>query len=414
VVVTERISDKFQVLSSDPKAASSSGNVVTWNLGGIECNTQAVIHVKGQMNVAGELPNCTSVDYNRVLCMSAVAIAPELKVGLDAAKEALICENIPVNIVVSNTGTGAVRNVQLNYALPEGLVTSDGKREVAYNLGTLNTGDSKSVAVNLRAQKTGTFSHVAKAVAEGGLSASSSTVSTVIKQPVLKVAMSAPREVYAGRNAEFKITVNNSGGIVAQNTVLQGQLPSGCAFVRASDNGQAAGGRVNWNLGNLNAGGSKSVSMTCQTSSTAALQASAVAQAYCADAASATTAVEAKGLAAILLEVVDVDDPIEVGGAERFVIVVTNQGTAVDGNIVVDVKMGDLFEYVSSSGPTRPAAESPTAVKFAPLPSLAPGEKASWQVIGKAKAAGQNLFGVELSSDHLKRAVNETEATTIY
>ncbi len=414
VVVTEKVSDKFKVISATPEPTSSTGNVVKWNLGGLKCGEQVVINVKGQMDAAGELPNCTSVDYKQSLCMSAVAISPALKVNLDAPKEVMLCESIPVKIVVTNTGTGTVRDVQLNYALPEGLVTSDGQKAVASSIGTLRDGESKSVTVNLKAQKAGRFSNVAKAVAADGLTASSASVATVVKQPALKVSQSGPSMIYAGRNADYKITVSNTGDTVAQNTVLQGQLPSGCSFVKASDNGSASGSGVNWNLGNLNAGDSKSVSMTCKATAKAAMQSSAVAQAYCCEAATAKASTNVQGISAILLEVIDVNDPIEVGGDEQFVITVTNQGSEPDTNIVVDVEMGEFFKYGASSGATKAASESSTAVKFAPLPSLGAGEKATWQVVGKATGEGQNLIGVELSSDQLKKAVSETEATTIY
>ena len=67
----------------------------------------------------------------------------------------------------------------------------------------------------------------------------------------------------------------------------------------------------------------------------------ATAQAKCASAVTAVAQTEFSGLSALLLECVDVTDPIEVGQQETYIITVTNQGSANDKNIkIVSIQAG--------------------------------------------------------------------------
>ncbi|MBU9889256.1 MAG: DUF11 domain-containing protein [Candidatus Omnitrophica bacterium] len=120
------------------------------------------------------------------------------------------------------------------------------------------------------------------------------------------------------------------------------------------------------------------------------------------------------GMPAILLEVVDTEDPVQVGGMEKFYVTVTNQGNAEDSNVAVSVSFEDNFDYVSAAGPTRAQSETAKAVEFAPLPVLGPGQKATWEVTAKSLSEGDHRTSVKLTSDSIQRSVDETEATRIY
>ena len=120
-----------------------------------------------------------------------------------------------------------------------------------------------------------------------------------------------------------------------------------------------------------------------------------------------------KGIPAILLEAVDVRDPVEVGANETYVITVTNQGSAMDTNIKIVCTLGAQQEYVSSTGPTTASVDGKT-VTFALLASLAPKAKTTYKVVAKGIKAGDVRFKVQLTSDQLKVPVQETESTNIY
>lgn len=85
---------------------------------------------------------CTEVtyDYDPSLCMTSAVVQPELQITKEGPSEVSICDTIPYRIVVSNTGTGAAQNVQINDPLPSGLSTMSGETSVIRDVGTLHAG----------------------------------------------------------------------------------------------------------------------------------------------------------------------------------------------------------------------------------------------------------------------------------
>ncbi len=121
-----------------------------------------------------------------------------------------------------------------------------------------------------------------------------------------------------------------------------------------------------------------------------------------------------KGVPAILLEMWDDPDPIEVGSTTTYTIVVTNQGSIEDTNILVTAIIPAEEDYASSDGATKGKVDGKT-VTFAPLPSLAPKAKATWKIVVKGNKEADVRFKVLLKSDATGTVpVEKTESTHIY
>jgi len=143
-------------------------------------------------------------------------------------------------------------------------------------------------------------------------------------------------------------------------------------------------------------------------------QSTAAAQGYCCEQASSMAKTEVQGIPALLLEAIDVEDPIAVGGMETYHITVTNQGSAPDRNVVVEVNFEEEFDIASQKGPTSAKISKPKTVQFEPLASLAPGQKATWTVTAKAVKAGDHRTAIKLTSSEFDRPIEETESTRAY
>ena len=223
-----------------------------------------------------------------------------------------------------------------------------------------------------------------------------------------------PKVRFVNKTVAYEIKVANKGDGECRNTVLVDTLPAGLEFVSASDGGRFADGKVTWTLGKLAPKATKKVSFTGRATRMGMLRNVASATALCTKA-SAHVETDIQGIPAVLLEVIDLEDPIEVGNNETYLIVVTNQGSTVDTNIQITCTVPAEQEYVSSSGPTTATAKEKT-VTFAPLASLAAKAKATYRVVVKGVKAGNVRFKVEMNTDQLKPtgAVMETESTNIY
>ena len=137
------------------------------------------------------------------------------------------------------------------------------------------------------------------------------------------------------------------------------------------------------------------------------------ARAECAEPVTDKTTTDIIGIPAILLELVDSGDPAEVGNIVTYTVTATNQGSAADTNIDVICDIPPELEYVGVTGPTAGSLSGRT-LKMAPVVSLGVGQNAKWMIQVRARKVGDIRFGVSMTSDQLKKKVQETEATTIY
>lgn len=414
VTVTERIPEQYEMSSAVPEATKVSGRVAEWALGYLAPKEQRTITINGLVNAAGATTACTKANYNPTLCLGPEAISPSLSVALEAPSQAMVCDLIPVKVTVTNTGTGYAQDVKVMQALPQGLVTQDGKTSLSMDIGDLAGGASKTYTVGLKASQPGSFSNAANAEAANGLSAASQAVTTVVSQPALKVNITGPDKVFVTKDATYQVTAQNVGNATSANTVVQATIPSGMQFVSASQGGQQEGDAVTWRIGDLEAGKEVQLSATYRSVRGGSGQSVARAVGVCCEEASAAVKSDIEGIPAILLEVIDTDDPIKVGDQEKYYVTVTNQGSASDKNVVVKVEFEENIDYLASAGPTQGTSDNVKSVTFAPLASLEAGQKATWEISGKAVKEGDHRTTVVMTSDAIGRPVQETEATRIY
>jgi uncharacterized repeat protein (TIGR01451 family) len=207
--------------------------------------------------------------------------------------------------------------------------------------------------------------------------------------------------------------VTNKGDAPARNTVVEDTIPAGVTGVRVSAGGRPSGSKVVWDIGTLAPNASKKLRVTYKTLKPGTVSDTASAKAVCAEAVSDSAQTVVSGISAVLLEVIDIEDPVEIGSNTTYAITATNQGSTPGTNIKIVCTLEDNEQYVSSSGPTEGYAVGET-VSFAPLSSLAPKAKATWRVVVRAVKPGDVRFKVSMNTDQLTRPVEETEATHLY
>ncbi|HOQ05589.1 MAG TPA: CARDB domain-containing protein [Anaerohalosphaeraceae bacterium] len=413
VVITERLPQNFKYISSSPEG-KLAGQILTWQLDSMGPNEAKTMVVKGQATSEGWLATCADATYIIPACAKTQVVQPALELVKNAPAEVSICDPMQVTFTITNKGTGEARNIQITDPLPAGLTTMDGSSQVTMKVDSLPAGRSATKTVQIKATKTGTYENRAVAVADGNLKSESNVTRTKVTQPVLTIDKTIGREwEYGGRRVEYTITVANKGDGVARNTVVTDMIPTGVEQLQVSGGGTQSGGLITWNVGDLAPGASKQFTVSYVPTALGKISNTATAKAVCAQDVSKSASVEIRGIPALLLEVVDVADPIEVGQNETYVITVTNQGTATATNLKIVCMLEDTMQFVSADGATKGSAEG-NKVTFAPLASLNAKAKASWKVTVKAAKEGDVRFGVVLNADQLDRDVQETESTHFY
>jgi uncharacterized repeat protein (TIGR01451 family) len=260
VELVEQFPLNFAPRASDPKASLTPERTARWTWPRLNAGTTETIRVRGSTTSAGELHFCATVSFATVICANTNIVEPQLALTKSLPPEALVCDPIPLRLVVSNSGTGAVQNVRITDALPDGLTTADGKSGFAIDVGELGPGQAREYSVGLRATRLGEIVNTARAQEEGGLTADASA-RVVVRQPVLAITKGGPDVRFLGRPATFEITVLNTGDAPARDAVLTDPLPAGTELV-AADGGQLVGGNVVWQLGTLEPRAARTVQLT--------------------------------------------------------------------------------------------------------------------------------------------------------
>jgi len=415
VVVSDAKPEHMTINSSDPDMRVVEGKVL-WDLGALAPNESRTISVSAVASEMGSIKTCAEVTFATPTCAQIDIVKPLLRLSKIAPEESIKCDRIPLAYILTNEGSAAACNVLIEDKLPDGMMTSTGDNIVSFNVDSIGPGESKELEAIVDASTSGLFASSATATSQSSGSVTSNITETSISQPVLAIKETCPAAKFIGKSLTYDITVSNTGNGIAKDTVIVATIPENTQFKKSSGGGMythSSPGVVTWKIGDLAPGETMDVTMKLQLDEAGTLFTMATAKAFCAETASDSCRTELEGIPAVLLEVVDTSDPIELGSMETYIITVTNQGTADDTNIVISALLEDTMEYVSSSGPTK-ASVSGNKIVFEPLPTLAKEGQASWKVNVKAIGEGDVRFRATMDTDELGRVVLETEATKFY
>lgn len=399
----------FNVTGTNPPA-TQMGNKWGFNLGGLNAGESKNISVKGTFAKSGTYSSCAEASYSVPVCMTVNVVAPSLQLTKTAPAEGTPCDTWPVKLVVTNNGTGTARGVVINDQLPAGLSVVGGQG-TQFNVGDLAGGQSKEVTFNVKADKTGSFANTATASAQGGLSATSNTTTTVIKAPVLTIDKKCPDRIRIGQNMKFDITVTNTGTAVANNTMITDAIPAGARFVSATEGGSQNGGNVTWAVGALNPGQSKTVSVTFGGGAQGTLQNTATASCTCAQSVSDSCTVTLQGVPDIGTMITDDDGVVNVGTPHTYRYEVKNQGQVDLTNVKVEMTFEPGLEYKSTTWAGGATANG--GVTTWKIGTLKAGQTLTFNFVATGTKAGQFVVQSVTTSDQTRAVRNDEQVNYV-
>ena len=416
-VITQEIPGTYTIRSSEPQVQTPAARpskdgyeLVSFFLGTINPSESKTITVNAVASQEGNLEICTTADYDLYVCWASKVVRPNVSVTKTGPEEVIICDPIPYQITVKNEGTGAARNLVVTDKLPDGL-TANGQSTVTFDVGTLNAGESKNFTVDAKATQSGSFVNVADVTGDG-IVAVSNPVTTRVTKPNLEITKTAPEADYLNARFDYTITVRNTGDAVAKDAKVVDNLPSGVEFISATDGGSASGNTVTWTLGDMAPGATKTFVTTVRGKEKGTLRNTAEASAYCTDNVTASVITEIVGIPAVLLEVIDTEDPVKVGQDTTYEIKVTNQGSEDITNLKLDAIL-EKETFISIAGPSDATVEG-ELIKIAPIATLPAGQNVTWTIKVTGTDVGDVRFRVNMVADQIDRPVRETESTHIY
>ncbi len=403
-------------LNSQPPAMQE-GRELLWTLGGLAPGQSATIQATFRGERVGTFVNtvvATSAEGLRAENNATVQItSPSLAVTKTAPQAAVVGTPVTYTITVVNPGNGPATNINLVDEFDAGLEHQSGANPIQLDVGTLAPGQSRSVQLVLTPRRSGQLVNRVTATADGGLR-EQATHTLTAALPKVSISKSGPAFRYAKRPAEWNITVTNGGEVPVSNVAVRDQLPVELSFVQAGQGGQLVGGQVVWNLGTLQAGEQRTVQVTTraeQLTPRAINVATVTADPGIQERAEA--AIEIRGIPAFMLEAIDTEDPVEIGGRTTYEIRVSNTGSLVGNGIQITAVVPPQLRALSGTGPVQPKIEG-NKVTFPAVDGLVPGKDLRYSITVEAVRVGDVRFRVEMRSTSLgPEPVIEEESTTI-
>ncbi|GJQ29124.1 MAG: hypothetical protein HBSAPP03_10080 [Phycisphaerae bacterium] len=410
VVLTESIPAGFTASATSPQGTPTADNKA-WNfaLGNFASGEAKTVKITGSAKDVAAVTSCATLTYVVPVCQTIPVVKPALTLTKSAPAEVMVCDVIPMRLVVTNNGTGAARNVKVTDTLPAGL-TVDGQTTVSFDAGTLNAGQSREFAFNAKAAKRGSYENTGKANADGGLSATSNKTTTVVRQPELDLKVECPEGILLGRIASFKFTVSNKGDGVSANTVLTAPIPAGSSFVSADNGGVVNGNNVVWNLGSLGATGTRTVTMSVRSMGAGSLAASGSVSGTCANTATHACNTGVRGTPDMATLLDDGEGVVLVGANHSYRYEVTNQGQVDLTNVKTSIVLPEGMEFVSSTFPGQPVREG-RKLTWTAATALKAGEKRAYTIVVRVTKDGEYLAVSETTCSELRSSVRDDEVT---
>jgi len=381
--------------TTSPGKSADRAGPMRWQIARLEAQGQEKLTLKIVPRQSRPFELLAKCDYVPPPSRATVEVQEaRLVMALQGPREILFGKPEVYRLEIANNGTADAENVTVTL-LPS--TAGEKAAPVSHRLGTLTPGQKKSLAMELTARQDGNLFLQVEARGNDAVRAQLAQ-EVVVRRAALKVEVEAPKVVYSGNEVTYRIRVRNQGNAPADNVKVRAAIPQGAKYVSSPHNGRLSAdqGKVVWVLDRLGPASEAMLPLSCEMSAggPSQLDVQCVADGDLSVAASAVTRVETT--ANLVLSVDDPNGPIGLDGQATYRVRVQNRGTASAQDVEVVVYFANHVEPVSAEGGRHRINAG--QVVFESLPTLAPGQTASFQVKVKADAAGNHIYRVEVNA----------------
>lgn len=412
VVVNDEVPQGARLVGTTPQADVSSGGIA-WQLGTLSPGEERTMEIALMPTEEGEIGSVAQVTFASHASAKSRCTRPQLALRMTAPSEVLVGRQQRITIEVHNPGTGDATNVLLLENVPENVRHQAGPA-LEFEIGTLRAGETRRMELVLTAEKPGQVLNVLTARADGNLQVQQEVGFEVIA-PSISVDLQGPSRRYLERPATYTVSVDNPGTAPAKDVQIITKLPKGMRFVRANNLGEydSASHSVYWSLAELPEGQHGSVELVALPvqSGDQTIEVEGRAREGLED--RTTRDVRVEGLSAIMFEVRDAQDPIEVGGSTSYEIRVVNQGSKAATNVQVTALVPPGLTVTGATGETRHRVGA-EGVVFEPLAQLAPKADTIYKIEVQGVQPGEKRLLVEVKTDDITQPIRKEESTRVF
>ena len=273
ITLTDTLPVGLNFVSSVPAESSSSGSEVSWSLGNLEPGGIASITMVLSASAVGEQVNVATALSTEGITGQGQSVTNVIPGSLTLVKSApdsvLLDDEFQYQITVTNDGEGALTNVVLSDALPDGAslvstepTTTTSGQQVEWTIAQLDASASETFTITAEAIVLGSVTNTVSAQSAEGATASAEASTTVITSDVTVTKTVDRPTLVLGEGATFTITVTNNGDAEATNVSVVDLLPAGLTPISTvPDTGAALGEGLEWTIDSLAAGASSTITV---------------------------------------------------------------------------------------------------------------------------------------------------------
>lgn len=413
VRLDEELPAGCRFLRSTPEPTEARDNRLSWVLGTLEAGGERRFQIEIQPGGEGEARSSATLTSSASGCLQTRITQPHMAVAVTGPESVQVGDAATFQIQVTNVGTGPAAGVVLHSQLPPGLRHDKGER-IEAPIDVLAAGESKPITLSTTAALAGKHALEVQVTAENA-TPDKTEAGVIVTEPALVLRQNGPQTRFLDREAEFDIEVSNPGTAPATNVRVIDNLPPGLECTGVSDGGihNPQSHTVVWNLGTLQPGQRRGLMVKLLGKTPGDFVNQAVALADRGLEVKAESHLRVEGIPALMLEVVDLDDPIEAGAETTYEIRVLNQGSCASTGLRIIAAVPPGMEPRGGDGPTASHIQGQNLV-FEPLEKLAPRADALYRIRVFCREPGDRRFKVQMSCDQLQMPVHEEESTSVY
>ncbi len=403
-----------RLTAAEPKPASATDRL-TWTIEQLEAGSEKKISVKMIPSRRGDIGATAMVRFTGTSSTAFSVHEPLLKVSVKSpTKEVMLGDPASQMITVTNPGTGTVQDVKVEAKLSAGLEHPTREDRLVIDIGAVGPGETRSYRLGLTAAKGGPQSVTVVATSSSEASSTDLVEFNVIA-PSLKIAVEGPSLRYKGRNAKYTMTVTNDGSLVNSNIRVSQVVSEGFKFVSADHGGKydPSINTIQWFINRLAPG--ESMQVACELNSLKLGDFTQTVQVVSDSGVQADAQIETRvdGIASLTLELVDLDDPVEVGSETGYEIRVKNEGSKAATGVVVACDLPNGMQFLSAKAPVDQVIEG-RQLFFNPIEQIAPGSQVTFRVQMKVTKEGSHRMKARLSGGGLQEPMLLEEVTRAY
>jgi uncharacterized repeat protein (TIGR01451 family) len=366
--------------------------------------------------------------------------APKLELVKTEPADVDLCDHsVPVTLTVRNTGNAPATDVQVIDTLPAGWQAPGSSRsagvpassdtqvadglqlgsprqgvgeEVYFKAGTLQAGQERQFKFVAGFPGKGVYTNTARAKSAEGATAEALAITTV-HAPAVTWICTAPAKMVAGRAFKVYLTAGNNGdGNMAKGQIIL-PIPADVTVGDITEGGAVNNDHIEWFFENLAAGASKTVCVSFTGTNLTTVNFTALISGSCAKPVQTHCSTRIVGVPAVLLELVDLEDPVQVGDPVHYVVTVKNQGFGPLTHVKLLCRVPESQQFVEATGPTGTTLVD-GVLTMDTIESMPPHATSVWKVTMKALKDDDVRFKVELQADQYEKPIHEDESTRQY